>query len=163
MLLDAHVHLLDLHDEKARGAVLEQSLLANPVTFFCNTTSPEQWDAVTALAPLYPSLVPFCGLHPWYTAARAPDWQERLERCAATGACRGIGEVGLDTLQGAPLSLQQELLSCQIEIARAAGKPLVLHCVHAWGELLGVLGRFRALPPFMVHAFGSSIEVLEKL
>jgi Tat protein secretion system quality control protein TatD with DNase activity len=53
----------------------------------------------------------------------------------------GVGECGLDRAikQDVPLELQEEVLKKHIAIARQLGRPVTMHCVGAWGSLLGIL------------------------
>ncbi len=78
------------------------------------------------------------GLHPWDVFA---DWQETfsLVRSAALDErVWAIGECGLDKVRGGAISLQMEAFRAQALLAEEVHKPLVLHCVKAYDELLEV-------------------------
>ena len=69
------------------------------------------------------------GIHPWHVG---DDWQEKVERLKQVAQhylVVAIGETGLDSLKGAPLDLQQQVMQEVINIAAATGKPLIIHCV----------------------------------
>lgn len=49
-----------------------------------------------------------------------------------------------------------------LDLARATGFPMTIHCVHAHGPLLEMLLE-RATPPSAMHAFSGSAEVARRL
>jgi TatD DNase family protein len=163
-MLDAHIHITD----SPAGNNLRHWLIAEiPVhtRLLCNTTTPSEWEAIRDYAHACPAIVPFFGIHPWFTADIPSDWQTQLEVFARSSLCSGIGEIGLDALHGAVLSRQQEIFEQQLALACRLKKPFVVHCVRAWGTLMRSLHIFarQGLPPFMVHGFGSSLQLLEEL
>ncbi|MDR0973511.1 MAG: TatD family hydrolase [Prevotellaceae bacterium] len=76
------------------------------------------------------------GYHPWSLHAdRMPDWN-LLEEAAHHPQVLAIGETGLDKLIDCPILLQEEALLRHVHIAMQTRKPLVLHCVRAYNELI---------------------------
>ena len=76
------------------------------------------------------------GIHPWNID---DDWQDkvkRLEQVAQHPLVVAIGETGLDSLKGPNIELQQEVMQAHIDIAAAAGKPLVIHCVRTSQQVI---------------------------
>ena len=76
------------------------------------------------------------GIHPWDIG---DDWQEkikRLEQAAQHCQVVAIGETGLDSLKGAPLKIQEQVMQAHINIASATGKPLIIHCVRTSQQVL---------------------------
>ena len=105
------------------------------------------------------------GLHPW-DSARA-DAVERVEkelpRLLALPRCLALGECGLDRLKGACMDVQQDLLARQLEAAENARKPLVVHCVRAWSELIQAVRQSGFKGAKAVHGFRGSTSTLEQL
>ena len=85
------------------------------------------------------------GVHPHDTAAVTPaDWEE-LARLAADPRVVAIGETGLDYYRDrAPRERQAELFVRHIALARALGKPLVIHSRDAAADTFAILERERA-------------------
>lgn len=158
--LDAHIHLADIPELSIHA--LSGSLGAQP-RLFCNATSPADWERVLSLARSSQAVTPFIGLHPWMSSSAPDGWDTQLERRAGDAA--GIGEIGIDPLKGADAATQKKIFIRQVELAAALKKPFVLHCVRAWGDVTGILHRFRAagLPVFMAHAFGASEQIQDEL
>ena len=78
------------------------------------------------------------GLHPWDVSA---DWHEKVEKVRAVAQSPHvwtIGECGLDKVRGEALSLQIEAFRAQIAISEEVKKPMVIHCVKAFDELLAL-------------------------
>lgn len=97
---------------------------------------------VENLAPT--DVVPTCGLysigvHPWNT--EQPDVFTDLamvEEKAQLPQVVAVGECGLDALRGASLPVQLRVFEAQIQLAQRLGKPLIIHCVRCWGQLLSL-------------------------
>ncbi|MBP3227217.1 MAG: TatD family hydrolase, partial [Bacteroidaceae bacterium] len=76
------------------------------------------------------------GVHPWWTAEGDAErlWQGVLT-LAAHPQVVAIGETGFDRLRG-DFALQPALFARHARLAAERGKPLIIHCVRAWAELL---------------------------
>ena len=97
------------------------------------------------------------GLHPWYITA---DWKnefEQLKHYASHQHVKAIGECGLDKLADTDLELQQEVFVQQIQLANQINKPLLIHCVKAYDEVL--LQLKQAQVPAVFHGFNKSKEL----
>lgn len=76
------------------------------------------------------------GLHPWHIG---DDWQQKIERLKEVAhhyLVVAIGETGLDSLKGAPLDVQEQVMREVVNIAAATGKPLIIHCVRTSQQVL---------------------------
>lgn len=101
------------------------------------------------------------GIHPWYIA---DNWQKQMQ-CVATKAslksCVAIGECGFDTMIKTPLSLQKEVFETHIEIANKLQKPLLVHCVKAYDELLKIRKKIKV--PIILHDFAKNANLAQQL
>ena len=74
-------------------------------------------DAVIAVEPLQfspkPGLHYAVGIHPWQSQDATPSRIERLELVARHPQVVAIGETGLDSLRGASLEVQEQLMTKQ--------------------------------------------------
>lgn len=101
------------------------------------------------------------GIHPW-DLPKVVDEQwidEHIKQLldSITACTVAIGEIGLDyqtATSEAHRALQQTLLLRQLEVARNLQLPVILHCVHAYNDLIPLLKGF----PFgaIVHGFTGS-------
>lgn len=92
------------------------------------------------------------GVHPWRSAEAAKLWP-MVETVAADKRIVAIGECGIDRLRGADIKLQEELFMRHARLAERVGKPLIIHCVKAWGELLGAYSDIKPSQPWIIHGF----------
>lgn len=102
------------------------------------------------------------GIHPWYI--EHPDEQMRLlKEMAARPAIVAIGEAGLDTLSKVSLDVQQDIFIRQARLAEEISKPLIIHCVKAWTELMGVRKQIKPTMPWIIHGFRGNAQLAGQL
>ncbi len=157
-MIDAMAHLEDPRVEDPRR-LLERAYRCGITDVINASFSPER-----TLPPLERTVrVHRCtGLHPMAIAPAC--WRSQLD--AVTDACPdhvAVGEIGLDARDGAPpLDLQREVFEHQLAIARIQEKPVIIHCVQAWGALLNCLESFWPLKG-IIHGYGGSPELLARV
>ncbi|WP_443937630.1 TatD family hydrolase [Pedobacter sp. MW01-1-1] len=94
------------------------------------------------------------GLHPWYSSLNdLPKHLAILESEADKSHVKLIGECGLDKLKGDSLPQQIQILERQIALAERLQKPLILHCVKAFAELIAIKDRLNVKVPMIIHGF----------
>lgn len=131
-----------------------------------NGTCPDDWAAVAALAADDPSRkIPAFGVHPWRAASLEGGWLEMLDGFLKEHPYAGVGEIGLDRwVKDPPIGIQIPVFEAQWRRAVELGRPVTVHCLRAWDDLLASL---RHLPPHpgrvLVHAFGGPDEVGREL
>jgi TatD DNase family protein len=163
-LVDCHIHLQDESFADDLPAVLGRAADAGVSRFACNGSSIDDWPAVTTLARKHAQIIPCFGVHPWYVGQQPVTWLEELRRCLLSmpGA---VGEIGLDRwIDPRDEPLQERFFRQQLAIARELNRPVMVHCLRAWGWLLDVL---KVEPPpaegMLIHAFGGSAEMIRPL
>lgn len=105
------------------------------------------------------------GIHPWFIHSDKSNDQllEQLWEKAKQPEVWMIGEAGLDKLHEAPLERQLYLFEQQALLAEELHKPLIIHCVKAWSELLALRKKIRPLSPWLIHGFRGKRELAEQL
>ncbi len=104
------------------------------------------------------------GLHPWHLTLEGIEGAMAVvERLAAERSVKAAGECGLDRLAEADLAFQREVLIRHFEIAESAGKPLIIHCVRAYPELIKLKKELRPVLPWICHGFNASRQAAEQL
>ncbi len=161
MLADMHLHLQDIPDIHMCRSVLSLAQDLRTGRFICNGTRPEDWDAVEKFAAEDRRVVPFFGVHPWFAEKLPENWHAILEDLLKRRPKAGVGEIGLDKARSINLMHQTEIFRRQLETAGRLKRPIAIHCVRAWSDLLNALRR--SLPPqtrFMIHSYQGSREML---
>jgi TatD DNase family protein len=102
------------------------------------------------------------GLHPWYLNEVDMQMSE-LTACAMLPDVVAIGECGLDRICDTPWALQMEAFKLQIALASQLRKPLIIHCVRAYEELLQTLREYPTDEPVIIHGFNKKEQVAELL
>ena len=103
------------------------------------------------------------GIHPWKAGAvREEEWR-LLREAAEHPAVLAIGEAGLDKLMPIKPALQMAVFEKQILLAEAMGKPLIIHCVKAFNELVELKRKFRPNVPWVVHGFRNNVNIARML
>ena len=104
------------------------------------------------------------GLHPWFLEKNdleaARQW---LHEQAAHPDTLAIGEAGLDKATDTEWAVQLAAFQCCVEISEAARKPLVIHCVRAFGEILDLKKRWHPTQSWVFHGFDKNPKVTEML
>lgn len=104
------------------------------------------------------------GFHPWYTkeenlASLLPG----LIEFATHKNVWFIGECGLDKLQGESMTNQLKVFEVQILLAQQLQKPLIIHCVKAFDELMAIKKNLHISVPMLVHGFNKSEQLGKQL
>ena len=88
----------------------------------------------------FPQVFAAVGHHPNHATGFDDGHLAELEALAAHDACRAIGETGLDDFRDyAPRADQERAFHAQIDVARATGKPLVIHTRAAEDDTIATL------------------------
>lgn len=102
------------------------------------------------------------GLHPWYLQNAAQDWAV-LEAAAQLPNVLTIGECGLDKVCDTDWQLQLNVFARQIELANKLKKPLIIHCVRAYEEVVALLHKQHVSVPVVFHGYNKKAAIAEKL
>ncbi len=104
------------------------------------------------------------GIHPWYLDDSNHNNQiASVIKLTADPAIIALGECGYDKLKGPSLELQRKTFEEQIIISEEIRKPLVIHCVKAWDELLASCRKIRPKMPWLIHGFRGKPELAQQL
>ena len=74
-----------------------------------------------------------------------------------------IGECGLDRRSPICMKTQEEILEVQVRLAEELCKPLIIHCVKAYSELIAVRKRKKSSVPWIVHGYNNNERILRQL
>ena len=75
-----------------------------------------------------------------------------------------LGETGLDKKNGTtPIERQIEVFREHIRLSELLHKPIIVHCVKAFDEILAIRKETKANLPWIIHGFRGGIEQWEQL
>ena len=74
-----------------------------------------------------------------------------------------IGEVGLDKVHKETFEKQIEVFEEMIRLSESYRKPMIVHCVRAYSEIIEMRKKTKATMPWVMHGFNSSVETMRQL
>lgn len=94
------------------------------------------------------------GLHPWHIGLVDPEeCLVSIELATSQENMLAVGECGLDRLTLTGFALQELFFMKQIEIAQKHSKPLIIHCVRAYPDLMKIKKETKSDIPWIIHGF----------
>lgn len=104
------------------------------------------------------------GIHPWYIdEQRVEEHLAIIEERLQMSNCLALGECGLDKRIEKPMDVQMPVFEKQLLLAKQYQKPVILHLVAAFQELIEVKDRLQPGVPMIVHGFSKNAQVAKQL
>jgi TatD DNase family protein len=141
-MVDSHCHLDDPKFDADREQTIQHALDAGVERFLAIGTGggPPDLECAVRLADQYQFIYATVGVHPHDAAKATPETWDRLTQLAQHPKVLAIGEIGLDYhYDFSPRLVQVAAFETQREIARAAGKPIIIHTREAWDDTVARL------------------------
>ncbi len=130
------------------------------------TNDPEVLELVNQYPQEFDEAIPkySIGIHPLYIDEnRLQSDFKILEQKVALSGCLAVGECGLDKNSRTSFELQLEVLERQLLIAVKFRKPVVIHCVLAFQELIEMKKRLKITTPIIIHGFSKKEQFAKQL
>lgn len=148
-LYDIHTHLYSF--SQINGYNIEYIL----------NTYPFQFDEIKQKQPSAQYFS--CGIHPWYSDDYESQFGQLKDIVRNHSNVVAIGEAGLDKLRGLDLNTQAKIFRYQALLAEEVEKPIVIHCVKAWDELIAIRKEINPSQLWIIHGYRGGVEQLEQL
>lgn len=104
------------------------------------------------------------GIHPWYIDLNKVDEHLRIiEEKLQQKNCLALGECGLDKRIETPMEIQIEVFEKQLALGIKYQKPVILHCVSAYQEVIEIKKRLNVDVPMIIHGFSKNGQVAKSL
>jgi TatD DNase family protein len=191
-LIDAHTHVQFHAFKDDAREVIRRALEAGVWLINAGTQRDTSRRAVEIAREYALGVYAAVGLHPIHTSKSFHDAQElgggeaaveftsrgeefdpaAYQELASDSKVVAIGECGLDYyvrgeesgkgIEDSKIKRQKEAFEAQIELARAVGKPLMIHCRSAFPDLIEILrarrSKLKADSPGVIHFFTGTPE-----
>ena len=140
-LVDSHCHLDDAQFHPEQTQVVDRARVAGVKYILSIGTGngPPDLQAAVRVAERYAAVFATVGVHPNDSEKVADQTFPGLERLLQHPKVKAIGEIGLDYHWGVPKDRQMPVFLRQLEMAKAAGMPIVVHTRDAWEDTIAVL------------------------
>jgi TatD DNase family protein len=130
------------------------------------TNQPDVLELVNQYPQEFDAAIPFysIGIHPWYIVEeRLESDLETIEKKLQEPNCLALGECGLDKRIEIPMDLQQLVFEKQLFLAEKYQKPVVIHCVAAFQEVIAIKKKLKSSVPMLIHGFSKNAQVAKQL
>ncbi|WP_333810163.1 TatD family hydrolase [Flavobacterium sp.] len=104
------------------------------------------------------------GIHPWYIDENRLETDlEIIKQKLQLKECLALGECGLDKRIEISIELQISVFKKQLELVMQSNKPIVLHCVAAYDEVIAIKKEMKIKNPMIIHGFSKNEQVAQSL
>ena len=104
------------------------------------------------------------GLHPWHLGlVNREACLEAMDQAMDNKNLVAIGECGLDRSIATDFAVQEWYFRKQIELAEKHSKPLIIHNVRAFPELIHLKKEFKSNIPWIIHGFQANQPITLQL
>lgn len=106
------------------------------------------------------------GIHPWYlddNSALHLQLETMTTELENNTNILAIGECGLDKLINQSLEKQKTVFTKQIELSEILKKPLIIHCVKSWQEIINIHKQVNPKMPWIIHGFRGKTQLAKDL
>jgi TatD DNase family protein len=175
MFIDSHAHLEGKGYDADRDQVLARAKQSGVSAYLAigNGDGPDRADCGIQLAekytgkPEYPEIWASVGIHPHEASLANDGAYARMEEWARHPRVIAWGEIGLDYFYDhSPREVQKAVFLQQMELARAAKLPIIIHCrpsdnsENAWDDCLALIDEHWTSSGLggILHCFTGTVE-----
>lgn len=162
-LVDSHAHLTDDRLLPDAELAIERAHLAGVDAVITVGTTLEDSATAVDLAGRLPRVWATVGIHPHAAHTAHGAAFAEIERLARGRRVVGIGETGLDYhYDNSPREQQRVAFSRHLEVGRALGLPVVVHCREADEDVRALLRSSGAGTTGVLHCFAGGAALMEE-
>ena len=171
MFTDSHCHLENKRFDADRADVFSRARESGVTTLLAigNGDGPGTGtlDCAIRLAQQHDGVYATVGVHPHEAALAKQDDFDEIERLSKSPKVIGWGEIGLDYYYDhSPRDMQQQVFLHQMDLARSAKLPIIIHCrpsdesENAWDDVLRLIREQWASSGLggVLHCFTGSVD-----
>lgn len=141
-IIDSHAHLDYPQFDEDRDAMLKRARDAGVAAILAigGAAGPDHLASAIPFAESHDWIFATAGIHPHEANLATEAHFAHLEVLTRHPRFLAVGEIGLDYFHDhSPRDQQASEFRRQLEIARTAKKPIVIHCRDAWADCLAIL------------------------
>lgn len=109
------------------------------------------------------------GIHPWESLQSTVYGLQTLStlsqilKFSDSQYLKAIGECGIDRACDIDIEIQKSVFIKQTEISEQYHKPLIIHCVRAYPDIISIRKETKAKQPWIIHGFQGKEQTAEQL
>jgi len=118
---------------------------------------------------IVPDVEPFrfysIGMHPWLLdpSTDIDEQMNQIELKATFPNVIAVGECGFDRMAKTSMEIQGNVFSGHVMIADKVMKPVFIHCVRAFNELIYYKKKLKPQTPWILHGYSGSYDLAMQL
>lgn len=113
--------------------------------------------------PHGPNIFLSAGIHPWDAGNVRSAWMENMGILLRAEQLVAIGECGLDKNVDVSIEQQLEVFEAHIKLSELHKKPIIIHCVGYFNELLALRKTVDPKQPWIIHGFRGKPKLADQL
>ena len=160
-VVDSHAHVDDSAFDADRDEMIQRAREAGVSAILAIGCNIHALDAPAAIAAQHDWIYCAAGVHPHEARLATQAHYDTLSGLAAHPKTLAWGEIGLDYhYDHSPRDVQQRVFVEQLDLARAARLPIIIHCREAWPDCLQILdGHWRSSGlGGILHCFSGTLD-----
>ena len=109
------------------------------------------------------------GIHPWKVESEElrnsgiEELGDMVSRCLGDLNLKAIGECGLDRACNTGFEIQKEVFIKQIELSEQLAKPLIIHAVRTYPDIISIRKETKAKQTWIIQGFQGNEQSAEQL
>lgn len=103
------------------------------------------------------------GIHPWEVHTIDTSVFEKLESLLLDERIKAIGECGVDRNAKATIKEQIYYFERQVQLSEKYSKPLIIHCVAAFNEMIVLRKKWKPTQEWIMHGFRAKPQMAKQL
>ncbi len=103
------------------------------------------------------------GVHPWDIESNSQQTLSEMSLRMSDSNILAIGECGLDRVHGSDFEQQKQVFMKQIEMSEHYAKPLMVHSVKSYSDIVSIRKEIKASMPWIIHGFQGNEQTATQL
>lgn len=162
-IIDTHCHLDDERFGHQLEQVIDQAKAIGVEHFVIPATTQKRWDLLRLIKANYSNIHLAFGFHPCFMQEHQKQHLQDLESIIESTETVAVGECGLDFFDSNQNEKTQiELFNAQLDIARNAHLPCIIHSRKSLDKVLSLL-RKKAIKGGIIHSFSGSLQQAQQI
>lgn len=113
--------------------------------------------------PHGPELFFSVGIHPWDAHRFQTQWIDQISILLTFQQVLAVGECGLDNKIETSIEEQTVVFERQIDLSEYHNKPLIIHCVGCFNEIIALKKERKPKQAWIIHGFRGKPQLAEQL
>ncbi|HWY98716.1 MAG TPA: TatD family hydrolase [Bacteroidia bacterium] len=165
-LTDTHTHLFATEFDADRAEMINRAIEKGITRFFLPNIDTESIAPMLAMCDAFhDKCFPMMGLHPCSVLANYEEQLAVIKEWLSNDKFYAVGEIGIDLYHDVTYAEQQKLaFRKQIEWAKDADLPIVIHCRNSFNEVMEIVSDMKdSRLKGIFHCFSGTLEDAQRI